>query len=44
MDFVVALSEITYYSETVNTLLNVTDKYSKQILIISDKDTHTVKN
>lgn len=44
MNFVITLSEIIYHDETVNTLLNVTDKYLKWILIISDKNTHTVKN
>ena len=44
INFVMALSETTYLEETVNALLNVTDKFSKQVLMISDKDTFTARD
>ena len=44
MDFVVALPEADYLEETVNALLNVTDKFSKRVLMIPGKDTFTVKD
>ena len=44
MDFVVGLPESIYRGKIVNALLNVTDKYSKRILIIPGKDTYTAKD
>ena len=44
MDFVVGLPESTYGGKKVNALLNITDKYSKRILIIPGKDTYTAKD
>ncbi|SLM34970.1 reverse partial [Lasallia pustulata] len=44
MNFVVGLPESTYHGKIVNALLNVTDKYSKRIMIILGKDTHTAKD
>ena len=44
IDFVVALPEATHQGETMNSLLNMTDKFSKQLLLIPEKDTYTVKD
>ena len=44
IDFVMALSEADYLEETVNSLLNVTDKFSKWVLMISDQNTFTAKD
>ncbi|SLM41474.1 reverse partial [Lasallia pustulata] len=44
MDFVVALPEEKYHGDTVDALLNVIDKYTKQLLLIPGKTTYTAKD
>ena len=42
IDFVVALSLVS--SKNLNSILSVTNKFFKRVLIISDKDTHSAMN
>ncbi|SLM38757.1 reverse partial [Lasallia pustulata] len=44
MDFVVALPEEKYHGDIVDALLNITDKYTKRLLLIPGKTTYTAKD